>query len=151
MKSMSKPSENLGGLIKIWAVPPSDIVVSSFYVEILSTENIIELYCIPESMQFAEDSENIHGCTTYKTEITAKIPKDSDENGPLLYQLTGRKWIVIYQDQNELFKTSGTNQIPHRFSVNTDSGKAISDLNCHQISFHSKQLTRPIIVPNPFD
>jgi hypothetical protein len=147
---MSKPLENLGGLIKIWAVPPSDIIVAGFDVAILSTSNIIELYCSPESMQMTESNKSEQASVVYDTEITATIPGDSSETLSLLNQLSGRKWIVILLDQNEQFKASGTNSIPHRFSFDFSSGKAISDLNSHEISFHSTQLKRAIQISNPF-
>jgi len=150
MKSMSKPSDNLGGLNKIWAVPPSDIIVSRFSAEIISSENIIELYCTPETMQFTEDNETVHGSVSYDTEITAVIPKDCQENASLIDHLSGKKWIVIFQNENEQFKVSGTNDIPHRYGGKFDSGKAISDRSGHEISFHSTQLRKAITILNPF-
>jgi len=86
----------------------------------------------------------------YKNELNAFIPKDSPEVQSIINNMIGRKWVVILLDQNEQYKVSGTNSIPHRFSFGFSSGKAISDLNSHEVSFHSTQLKRAIQIANPF-
>ena len=54
MKHLNKPSDNLGGLLKIWAVPPDDITISFNTANFRSTANIIEMYCSPGSISFTE-------------------------------------------------------------------------------------------------
>lgn len=150
MITLEKPSENLGGLLTIWAVPPSDILVSQFNVEILSTENILEFYHTPETMEFSEQDQSTDAGLSFDVELTAFIPKQCVENQVAINLLQGRKWIVIFLDQNENYRVVGTNQIPMRFSCQATTGKAIADLNGQTITFHSKQLKRSMLISNPF-
>ena len=112
----------MGGLLKIWAVPPSDIAISFNSVSFLTTDNIIQLYCSPGSISFYEkESQEKYG-TAYKNELNALMPKDSPDVLKIINQMSGRKWVVILLDQNEQFKVAGTPEIPLRVSFDLDTG-----------------------------
>lgn len=150
MKSFQKQAENLGGYLKVWAVPPSDLAVGDSDVFLITGNNTIEIYAAPESIQLIQEEEQTKAGFVFKTEVTAIIPKDCPQNDLFLQLLQGRKWILILLDQNEHYKVSGTNDIPHRFTCKTDPGKACSDLNAHVVSFHSTQTKKSFFISNPF-
>ena len=52
MKQLNKPSDNMGGLLKIWAVPPTEITIGTNSVSFSTTDNIVAMYCSPGSMSF---------------------------------------------------------------------------------------------------
>jgi hypothetical protein len=149
MKHLNKPTDNLGGLLKIWAVPPTDINISSNSISFSSTQNIIEIYCTPGSLSFTEkESQEKYG-TAYKNELNAFIPKDRQETLAIINQMSGRKWVVILLDQNEQFKVAGTPEIPLRVSFDLDTGADTADRNGHSISFYGTQSSKAKFIQNP--
>ena len=150
MKRLNKPSDNLGGLLSIWAVPPADICIGFNAVSFFTTDNIIEIYCSPGSISFTEkESQEKYGLG-YKNEINAFVPKDSPEVQSIISSMSGRKWVVILQDQNEQFKVAGTPEIPLRVSFDLDTGSDTPDRNGHSISFHGTQTTKAKFISDPF-
>ena len=150
MKHLNKPSDNMGGLLSIWAVPPSNITISFNAVSFLSTDNIIEMYCSPGSISFTEKAIQEKYGLGYKNEINAFIPKDSEEIQSIIDDMTGRKWVVILLDQNEIFKVAGTPEIPLRVSFDLDTGTDTPDRNGHSISFYGIQTTKAKFITDPF-
>ena len=150
MKHLNKPSDNLGGLLKIWAVPPDDIIISFNAANFRSTANIIEMYCSPGSISFTEKATQEKYGLGYKNEINAFIPKDSEETQAIINDMSGRKWVVILLDQNEQFKVAGTPEIPLRVSFDLDTGTDTPDRNGHSISFYGTQTSKAKFIDDPF-
>lgn len=150
MKQLNKPSDNLGGLLKIWAVPPEDIVISPNAVGFLTTQNIVEMYCTAGSLSFTEKASKEKYGLAYKIELNAFIPKDSPETQEIINDMSGRKWVVIILDQNEYFKVAGTREIPLHVSFNLDSGSDTPDRNGHSISFYGTQISKARFITDPF-
>jgi hypothetical protein len=150
MKHLNKPSDNLGGLLVIWAVPPADLSISFNTVNFLTTDNIIELYCSPGSISFTEKETQEKYGLGYKNEINAFIPKDTPEVQSIINDMSGRRWVVILMDQNEQFKVAGTPETPLRVSFDLDTGMDTQDRNGHSISFYGTQKTKAIFISDPF-
>jgi hypothetical protein len=150
MKRLNKPSDNLGGLLSIWAVPSKDISICFNTVSFFSTDNIIEIYCSPGSISFTEkESQEKYGLG-YKNEFNAFIPKDSPEVQSIINSMSGRKWVIIFLDQNEQFKVAGTPEIPLRVSFDLDTGSDTPDRNGHLISFYGTQTSKAKFISDPF-
>ena len=141
MKHLNKPSDNLGGILSIWAVPPDDITVGVNTANFRTTANIIEMYFSPGSMSFTEKQSIEKYGTVYKTQINAFTPKDSPQSQAIIDDMIGRKWVVIMLDQNEQFKVAGTPDIPLRVSFDLDTGADTPDRNGHSISFYGTQIS----------
>jgi len=150
MKHLNKPSDNMGGLLSIWAVPPSDIIISYNTAIFLSTDNIIEMYCSPGSISFSEKATQEKYGLGFKNEINAFIPKDSEQAQSIINDMIGRKWVVILLDQNEQFKVAGTPEIPLRVSFDLDTGTDTPDRNGHSISFYGTQTSKAKFITDPF-
>jgi len=150
MKQLNKPSDNLGGLLTIWAVPPSDLLISFNAISFLSTENIIQLYCSTGSLSFSEKETEESLGKVYQTEINAFVPKDSPEAQDIIQEMSRRKWVIIILDQNEQFKIAGTPKIPLRVSFNLNTGSDTQDRNGHTVSFFGNQISKAKFILNPF-
>jgi hypothetical protein len=137
MKHLNKPSDNLGGLLKIWAVPSEDIIVGINTANFKTMANIIELYCSPGSISFTETQVQEKYGLGYKNQLNAFIPKDSPEVQTIINDMTGRKWVVVLLDQNEQFKVAGSPEIPLRVSFDLDTGADAPDRNGHFISWNA--------------
>ena len=150
MKQLNKPSDNLGGLLKIWAVPPDDITIGINTVSFSSQDNIVEMYCSPGSLSFTEKQTSGNAGTSYKTELNGFIPKDSEEALNIITAMTGRRWVVIYLDQNEQYKVAGTAGVPLRVAFDLDTGSDTPERNGHTVSFYGIQVSKAIFISDPF-
>lgn len=151
MKQFNKPDENMGGLLKIWAIPPSVITITGNTVQFSSTEDIIEMYCSPGSMSFTEKQLRENAGTAFQTELKSFLPKDSPEATRLINEMINRRWIVVYKDQNEQFKMAGRIQIPLRVAFDLDTGSDTPERNGHSVSFFGKQTNKAVFIDNPFE
>ncbi len=150
MISLKKPSENLGGILKIWAVPPTDVLIQYHEANIVSTDRIIELYCTPGTMSFSEKETTQKPGKLFETELKGFIPYSNTEYSPILDELSRKKWVLVFMDENQLFRICGTPEIPLRASLNLDTGSAMSDSNGILISFFGTQTQKAIFISNPF-
>jgi len=150
MKHLNKPSDNLGGLLFIWAVPPDDIVLGFNTANFRTTANMIKIYCSSGSISFTEKETQEKFGLGYKNELNAFIPKDSPETQAIINDMSGRKWVVILMDQNEQFKIAGTPEIPLRVSFDLDTGSDTADRNGHSISFYGSQTSKAKFIDDPF-
>ena len=150
MKQLNKPSDNMGGLLKIWAVPPGVITIGSNTVSFSNTDTIVKMYCSPGSMSFSEKQTKGKPGTSYKTEISGFVPKDSQEVQVIIDDMSRRKWVVIYMDQNEQYKVAGTPDNPLRVSFDLGTGADTSERNGHEVSFYGVQVEKAKFVGDPW-
>jgi len=150
MKQLNKPSDNMGGLLKIWAVPPTEITIGTNSVSFSTTDNIVAMYCSPGSMSFTEKESDEKAGKIYKTELSAFIPKDTPEAQVIINDMNRRKWVVISLDQNEQFKVAGTVAIPLRVSFDLATGADTPDRNGHTVTFYGSQVSKAMFISDPF-
>ena len=108
------------------------------------------MYCSPGSISFKETATPAKYGLGYKNEINAFIPKDSPEVQSIINDMIGRKWVVVFLDQNEQFKVAGTPEIPLRVSFDLDTGADTADRSGHSISFFGTQTAKARFIQNPF-
>jgi len=151
MKIINKQAENMGGVLRLWAVPPSDISVSGNQVTILSDAKTVDIYIQEDSASFSEEMTRSFAGTAYKVELSAIIPCDSSETLKQISDMERRcKYLVIYMDGNGNYKLAGTKPVPLRFSAKATTGSGTSGLNHYSISFTGSQRKRAIFIDNPF-
>jgi len=150
MKTVIKAGDNLGGLLKIWAVPASDLVVSGNEVTFTNTTNIYEIYCSPDTMEFSEPKEVTEAGTHYNTVISGFIPQDNAAMQEALAYIEPRKWVVLFIDGNGKTKLAGTPVNPLRFTADLTSATDTTGRAGCRVQFFGKTLARAIFVNNPF-
>ena len=141
----------MGGVLRIWAVPPSDISVTGNRVTLLSDANIVDIYVQEDSASFTEDISKSFAGTSFKVELTAIVPCDTSETLKQISDMERRsKYLVIYMDGNGNYKLAGTKPVSLRFSAKATTGSGTSGLNHFSISFTGSQRKRAIFIENPF-
>ena len=150
MKQLNKPSENMGGLLNIWAVPTTDYYLSGKTVTFSNTENIYQLYCSPDSLQFSETLKRTDAGIHYNTIVSGFAPKDSEELQTALQYIESRKWIVIFRDGNGYFKIAGNYGEALKLSSGLNTGRNTSDRAGCKIEFSGKLKNRAVFIDNPF-
>jgi hypothetical protein len=151
MKTINKQSENMGGVIRMWAIPSHDIQVLGNQAIIISDAEMVDIYTQAESAVFNEELGTAFAGQSYKVDITAVVPCDNKDTQLLIAEMERRsKYLVIYQDGNERYKLAGTEQVPLRFGAKQTTGQGASALNHYQISFAGQQRERAVFIDNPF-
>jgi len=141
----------MGGVLRIWAVPPSDISLSGNRMTFLSDTNLVDIYIQEDSASFTEDMSKSFAGTTYKVELSAIVPCDTSETLKQISDMERQsKYLVIYLDGNGNYKLAGTKPVPLRFSAKATTGSATSGLNHFSISFTGTQRKRAVFIENPF-
>jgi hypothetical protein len=151
MKSITKPGDNLGGLIKMWAVPASVVSLAGRTVNFSATTDIYEIYCTPGSMSHAEPPELTAAGTHYNVELSGFIPRDSDTVRTALEDMERKPYAVLFQDGNGEFKLAGSTAEPLRCSSALNTGKDVTELAGNEIRFTGRTTRRAVFVDNPFD
>ena len=77
MKTFSKPHDNLGGVLKVWAIPPSVVSVSGNTLSLSSTINIVEMYATSETLNAKIKTKHSTAGLVHEIEITGSIPRPS--------------------------------------------------------------------------
>jgi hypothetical protein len=150
MNTINKPLENMGGLIKIWAVPPKVISVSGKNVSISDYSDVYEIYCSPDSCQHDENPDHPEAGLIYNTEVSGFSPGDNAISREAFAHMDSREYAVVFIDGNGNYRLAGNNLDPLRFYANFSTGRNSFDRPGHQISFTGKTLQKAIVVNNPF-
>ncbi len=151
MKTINKQSENMGGVLRLWAIPQSDISIFGNQVTILSDSNLVNIYFQEDSASFSEEMVSSLAGTAYKVELSAIIPCDTSQTLQQITDMERRtKYLVIYIDGNGNYKLAGTKSVPLRFSARATTGSGTSGLNHYSISFTGSQRKRAVFIDNPF-
>ena len=151
MKTINKQTENMGGVLRLWAIPKSDIAVSGNVVTILSYANMVDIYMKEDSASFSEDLSKSFAGSIYKVELSAVVPCDNADTLKLIAQMERIcKYLVIYIDGNGAYKLAGTTSVPLRFSAKANTSASAAGLNHYAITFAGQQLKRAIFIDNPF-
>ena len=138
----------MGGVVKLWAIPPSDYSIAGKALTITSQSNMVQIYIQEDSGSFVED--DIPG-SAFKTEIVGQVPCDHPDSQAIITQMEGvLKYNVIFQDGNGNFKLAGTKSVPLRFSAKLVTGATAASLNHYAISFLAKVITtRAVFIEDP--
>jgi len=149
MKTILNQSENMGGVVKIWAIPSLDYSIATETLQILNQDNMVEIYIQEDSCALIED--DIAG-GAFKTEIVAQVPCDHPDTITIIKQMERvKKYNVILVDGNGNYKLAGSKSVPLRFSAKLTTGATTASLNHYAISFLAKAITtRAVFINNPF-
>ena len=150
MKQLDKPIDNLGGLLKMWAVPTSDFSINGELVSFARMDDIYLIYCSPDSLSFKEPSIRTEAGLHYDCNVSGFIPKDTEEVRVALAELEYRPYVVILQDGNGFYKLCGTAFYPLRLAASLKTGKQTSDRAGYEIQFSGKTISRAVFINNPF-
>lgn len=151
MITTKKLNDNLGGLLKIWVMFPSDFNVNGPDIIITNPEHIYQLYFTPGTMNFKEEikSDNPAG-DFFSVDITGFIPFDTKALLEYILEIEKQDCCVLFQTENEDFKLAGNVFYPLKLYANRESGKEMSDRAGWNCRFHGLNTQRVLSVNNPF-
>jgi hypothetical protein len=141
MKSISFDFDNVGGISRLYAIPPSsfvrirrDYVNSITYLECRDYASIIEIPIYTDNtFSFNENQTFDAPGDGYSIEISGIVPKMMPVNSSDIGLLERGEWYVLCEDRNGNVKFAGDEDVRLKFISKKSSGAAFIDHN--QISF----------------
>jgi len=150
MKQLNKPTDNLGGLLKIWAIPTNVFTLLGTSLILSDTSDIVQLFGSPGTMSVEEQTERTTSGIHYNTSVAVFIPGDSPEIRSALLDMQGRKFAVLFLDGNENYKLAGEPNYPLRMNSAMKSGMDESQRPGYELHFTGKTILPSVFVNNPF-
>lgn len=150
MKQLKKTGDNMGGVLRIWAIPPGVVSVSGKTVNISSDADVYELVCSEGTKGLSQKKEKTNAGTIYNIEVQGFLPKIEKELMDELPYLNNHKWVVLIIDGNGLPLLVGSSTYPLHFESEMDTGADTPQRAGVRFRFY-RQTTEPaIVVDNPF-
>ena len=153
MKKVGKELENMGGIVRLWAVDRWNISLLGSAAMITTQD---EVYCIDitqDTSGAAVNQKTDFAGTTFLHEITGYVSgydKDSELNINQMIRI--KKFVVIYMDSNGILVMLGTPDIPIRFSADFETGETNASKRGFKIKFSGNVHFPPLrLSENPFD
>ena len=137
---------NLGGVNKIYAIPPTllDSITHNYtekksYLNLTSTDDMIEIYCTMDTMQFTEKMERTSAGSVYNIELTGVIPKTNALNQENIDRLESEYWLVLFEDNNGNTRLVGDKDTYMIFQRTDTTGKTLAARNQIEFVFSGAQ------------
>lgn len=150
MKTINKPLENMGGLIKMWALPYDSYSENNGAVTMLDDTDIVEIYCSQDSMRLIESADVKDAGLFYDTMLSGFSPGNSDTARNTFKAMNNRKFAVLFLSGNGSWYLAGAPLYPLRFISSFNSGENSADRAGHFIQFSGDTFEPAIPVSNPF-
>lgn len=140
----------MGGVLRIWAIPPGVVSVSGKTVTISSDTDVYEMVCSDGTKGLSQTKEKTGAGTAYNTEVQGFIPKIESELIEALAYLDNRKWVVLVIDGNGLPMLVGSSTHPLHFESDLGTGTDTPQRAGVRFRFYTKTTEPVIVVDNPF-
>jgi hypothetical protein len=151
MKSFTKPHDNLGGVLKVWAIPPSVVSISGNNLSFTSTVDIVEVYATSETLSANVKPKHDSSGLSFNIEITGSMPRPSVTDQANIDFLLQRRWMILIEDGNNEFIFYGVPQTERlKFDIEEYTGEQTADKSRLNFRFFGSTTKRPINVLNPF-
>ena len=142
----------MGGVVRLWAIPPSAIFLNGNIATINSNENVVCMEITQDSTGAEFSPQTGFAGTTYLHEITGFIPGFNEETEQIVNELLRlSRYLVIYMDSDGAAVLLGRPKIPIRFNATFGTGQTTASARGYKITFSGKVHYPPVrLSANPF-
>ncbi len=143
----------MGGVVRLWAIPPMDITINGNRAVLSSFDNVVEINMTQDTAGAMVIPAHSFAGTTYKHEITGFIPGfDSETEKIVKDMMRQRRFVVFYMDSNEDRVLLGRPEVPIRFNAEFSTGLTPAEPRGYKISFSGNLHYPPIrLLSDPND
>ena len=152
MKKVGKELENMGGVVRLWAVDKWNISLLGSAAMITNEDDV---YCMDitqdTSGAIVNQKTDFEG-TTFLHEITGYVSGyDNDSELNINQMIRIKKFVVIYMDSIGTLVMLGTPDIPIRFSADFETGETNTSKRGYKLKFSGNVHFPPLrLSENPF-
>jgi hypothetical protein len=133
---------NLGGITRLYAIPwdtfrglSHDYTKGLSYLNVLDCDEVIEIYCTEDTLNFTEEKTQPGSGATYRPVLTGIIPKENRPNRELLTRLECNAWLVLFRDSNGNIRLAGDGERETLMVFNRTSTTGQSPAARNQMEF----------------
>ena len=153
MKKIGKELENMGGVVRLWAVDKWNISLLGSAAMITNEDDVYCMDITQDTSGAVVNQKTDFAGTTFLHEITGYVSgfdKDSERNINQMIRI--KKFVVIYMDSNGTLVMLGTPDIPIRFSADFETGETNTSKRGYKLKFSGNVHFPPLrLSENPFD
>lgn len=153
---INKPAhDNLGGSLAVFLMPPDavDQIVTDHStrlksVTFKSTDNIIKVYCTPETLHFSEYQKDDRNFISLKWFFpNAEEPAYSD-----IFEYSNKYWLaILLASTGKDYQLLGMPETPLKLVYRFDAGKEVKDLKGTMMIMQGVTKQRSPFIHNPFE
>lgn len=153
MKTTTKQPENMGGVIRLWAIPATDLQLNGRTATLVNDENTICLEITQDSGGAEVTPKSGFEGTTYLHQIGGFLPGYSSETEQIIAEMERKKkYVVIYLDSEGELVMLGRPEIPLRFSAGWSTGESSVSARGYRIALSGNVHYLPVrLSNNPFE
>lgn len=137
MKTIKLDTDNLGGLIHLYAIPPTsfhrirkDYVKKLNYLELKQRDDVIDIPIFANDTYIYSENKNTGDVGDYwSITIEGVIPRLSPDNQELIEQLERELWYVVALDANGEVHLCGQEDAWMIFTTSKTSGQSAASRN----------------------
>ena len=152
MKKVGKELENMGGIVRLWAVDRWNISLLGSAAMITNEDDVYCMDITQDTSSAVVNQKTDFAGTTFLHEITGYVSgydKDSELNINQMIRI--KKFVVIYMDSNGTMVMLGTPDIPIRFSADFETGETNTSKRGYKLKFSGNVHFHPLrLSENPF-
>ena len=152
MKNVGKEVENMGGIVRLWAMDRWNISLLGNAAMITNEDNVFYMGITQDSGGAVVSQKTDFAGTTFVHEISGFIAGYNQDSESYINQMIRiKKFVVIYMDSNCTLVMLGTPDIPIRFSADFETGETNTSKRGYKIKFSGNVHFPPLrLSENPF-
>ena len=152
MKKIGKDLENMGGVVRLWAVDQWNISLLGSAAMITNEDDVYCMNITQDTSGAVVNQKTDFAGTTFLHEITGYVSGyDKDSETYINQMIRIKKFVVIYMDSNGTLVMLGTPYIPIRFSADFETGETNTSKRGYKLKFSGNVHFPPLrLSENPF-
>jgi len=152
MKKIGKELENMGGVVRLWAVDKWNISLLGSAAMITNEDDVYCMNITQDTSGAVLNQKTDFAGTTFLHEITGYVSGYNKDSETYINQMIRiKKFVVIYMDSNGTLVMLGTPDIPIRFSADFETGETNTSKRGYKLKFSGNVHFPPLrLSENPF-
>jgi len=152
MKKVGKELENMGGVVRLWAVDKWNISLLGSAAMITNEDDVYCMNITQDTSGAVLNQKTDFAGTTFLHEITGYVSGYNKDSETYINQMIRiKKFVVIYMDSNGTLVMLGTPDIPIRFSADFETGETNTSKRGYKLKFSGNVHFPPLrLSENPF-
>ena len=152
MKKIGKELENMGGVVRLWAMDKWNISLLGSAAMITNEDDVYCINITQDTSGAVVNQKTDFAGTTFLHEITGYVSGyDKDSETYINQMIRIKKFVVIYMDSNGTLVMLGTPDIPIRFSADFETGETNTSKRGYKLKFSGNVHFSPLrLSENPF-
>ncbi len=153
MKKVGKELENMGGVVRLWAVDKWNISLLGSAAMITNEDDVYCMNITQDTSGAVLNQKTDFAGTTFLHEITGYVSGYNKDSETYINQMIRiKKFVVIYMDSNGTLVMLGTPDIPIRFSADFETGETNTSKRGYKVKFSGNVHFPPLrLSENPFE